>query len=383
MRFADIYGHVQSRIALDDTDTLAIIKREINMVQRDIETRLPEAYWTRAERNFNTVASVSAGTASVTQGSVNVTFSGNKQSILVGAWFQVDGDDQWYRIKRWNSATSLDLEHPYIGSTDASASYLIYKAEYSMPGDLKSIRYIVDTSIPTKLAPLRDRDVTYGIPDLFNDGDKGQPYAWWWSDLTSEGGYATGTVTVTQGSTAVTGDSTSWDATSLVLPSETFKLDREDEEYVIDSSASATALTLNRPYLGASGSGLAYQISPRGQQRIVLYPIPTTARLYRLSYHRRLPDLVADDDQSIIPEQFHHVILKGTEARMLMHVGMDYQARDAQSEYMQLVLGEMRDHALSHDTDHIWQMKRRPDFGFLYRNGPRFHLPGNYEPWTP
>lgn len=84
-------------------------------------------------------------------------------------------------------------------------------------------------------------------------------WPWRWKTLTLQtiANYETGTVSVTNGSRTVTGSGTSW---TTAMEGRFFKLKREDELYKILSVPSATSLVLEKPYLEATGSGLAYLI---------------------------------------------------------------------------------------------------------------------------
>lgn len=72
--------------------------------------------------------------------------------------------------------------------------------------------------------------------------------------------YSTGTVAVTNGSTAVTADGSKF--IGNVKPGDIFAVVNDGHIYEIDQIISATQLTLKRPYAGADGTGLGYDIIP-------------------------------------------------------------------------------------------------------------------------
>jgi hypothetical protein len=78
--------------------------------------------------------------------------------------------------------------------------------------------------------------------------------------------YSTGTVSVTQGSASVTGSGTSWsanvDAGMLLSVA-------GGEVYVVQSVGGNTALTLDRPYLGATAAAQAYTLKRLGTAAVV------------------------------------------------------------------------------------------------------------------
>ena len=71
------------------------------------------------------------------------------------------------------------------------------------------------------------------------------------------GSYMTGTVTVVNGSTAVTGSGTLW--SQIVCEGDILTLD-DSKLYFVASVNSDTSLTLDKPYAESSGSGRTYRI---------------------------------------------------------------------------------------------------------------------------
>lgn len=69
--------------------------------------------------------------------------------------------------------------------------------------------------------------------------------------------YSTGTVTVTQNSTSVTGSGTTWTSAHI---GQQFIVGGQAPFYTISAVPSATSLTLDRVYGGTSGAGLTYTI---------------------------------------------------------------------------------------------------------------------------
>ena len=74
-------------------------------------------------------ADYTTGTVTATNGSPNISFAG---STLIGnmanRWIQISapaGDNQWYQIGNYYSATAIGLLNPYTGTAASSASYTI------------------------------------------------------------------------------------------------------------------------------------------------------------------------------------------------------------------------------------------------------------------
>lgn len=73
-----------------------------------------------------------------------------------------------------------------------------------------------------------------------------------------KGKYATGTVSVTQGSDTITGSGTAWDETAHLFSK--IKVGSVNNPYKIIRVASATSIVMDAPYTDTSTSGLAYTI---------------------------------------------------------------------------------------------------------------------------
>lgn len=76
--------------------------------------------------------------------------------------------------------------------------------------------------------------------------------------------YSTGTITTTNGSTAIIGSGTSWNTSTNVEVGEYIKLP-DTKWYKITNIGSDTSLSIETSYLGAGASGQSYVISPWGE----------------------------------------------------------------------------------------------------------------------
>jgi len=154
------------------------------------------------------------GTASVTNGSATVTGTGTVWDAgLIGLSFQIDGSSAIYTILNVTSPTQLTLAVVFAEATMAGTTYQIFQKR-----------------------PMANTGCTVAIPHT----------------------YSAGTVTMTAGSTAVTGAGTQWTA---ALVGQVFRVQNDLTKYRVASVASATQLTLDQPYAGpASGLGFIYSI---------------------------------------------------------------------------------------------------------------------------
>lgn len=75
-----------------------------------------------------TSADYTTGTVTVSNGSINIQGAGTVfTTAMVGQWLQTtDGtDENFYKISNWNSATSIDLENYYQGTSGGTKTFRI------------------------------------------------------------------------------------------------------------------------------------------------------------------------------------------------------------------------------------------------------------------
>jgi uncharacterized protein YaiE (UPF0345 family) len=386
MRFVELYQQIQSKAGSDDADLLVVIKLEINNVLADLETRMPEAHWLRAERKFSTISPETSGTATVTKGSRTVTrvagTAGSWRTYHIGAYFQASGDSEYYKIDEWVAQDTLKLQYPYIGA-NGTKSYKLWTGEYHMPGDCLRIDHLVEYSLPVKPFPLEQRKVALAIPNLMSHGAVGAPTAWWYVEPARAEIYSTGTVaTMTKGDRTVVGNAgTNWAASGVVLNDLSFRLATLDEPYTITEVIDNTNLELSDAWRGENQAGtLAYLVGVPGTYRIALYPIPDDNYLIGVRYQRQFPRLFVANDVPLLPIRFHQTLLKGAEYRVMRHLGYDQRAMTVESEFERGVEAIERE-GMEQNDDIETYLERRPDP--TYYEGPQFRLPSGYETWTP
>jgi len=77
------------------------------------------------DRNLTT-ADVTTTTVTVANNDATVTHVGTSfVAGMVGRWFKVDTDGQWYRIASYTSTSVIELESVYEGSSGAGLSYVV------------------------------------------------------------------------------------------------------------------------------------------------------------------------------------------------------------------------------------------------------------------
>lgn len=140
--FADIQNAVaeELKIQTSDTTTLNRIKRDINMIY--LNEVLPETdwYWARKETKRITNSYISSGTISATKGSASLTLSAAPSVSYKGYLFASDSYAEVYKIKAHEAgSTSVTLDSPYQGTTNATMTYKVWQDGVILPVDADEV----------------------------------------------------------------------------------------------------------------------------------------------------------------------------------------------------------------------------------------------------
>jgi hypothetical protein len=119
---------------------------------------------------INTSPTYSTGTITVTQDSTTVTGDSTVwTSTHVGWLLKVTGDDEYYEISTIDTGTqTITLTSAYIGTTDASATYTLYKVYYSLPSDFKKMKWVKQIVTPQMVLPIRELTMVQNYTDEFD-----------------------------------------------------------------------------------------------------------------------------------------------------------------------------------------------------------------------
>lgn len=89
---------------------------------------------------LETQASYGTGTVLVTDGDATVTLTGGTfPTDVVGMRFAIGTSAPWYPVRTRTDGTHIELGSPYRQDTDATASFLVYKSNYSFPDFVERI----------------------------------------------------------------------------------------------------------------------------------------------------------------------------------------------------------------------------------------------------
>jgi len=225
------------------------------------------------------------------------------------------------------------------------------------------------------------------LNDILQEICQAHNFSWLYEDTSfiTTAPYSTGTITATEGSTAIVGSGTTF-VTGMVGR----KLRCEDATYEISAFTDTTHITLSKNYAGDGGSGLTYKIyqneyslasdaedvismrqennpnkikrwgieqldryypqrtsygypslyaiigyDSSGYMKVELYPIPNQARNVYYRYKKRVTEMSSDSDTPIIPLRYRWVLAKGGLYKLAKYLDMPDIAADREREYRQ------------------------------------------------
>ncbi len=137
--FEDIYTAIQELLKIQSTDTvtLARIKRDINIAYGDIVAR-KNWWWNRSITQIQTKANYTTGTLTVTEGSVNITFSSAPAISVANYKIKINGFPEIYTIATHTGAsTSAALSVAFLGESSTTATFKVWKDFIELPTDCK------------------------------------------------------------------------------------------------------------------------------------------------------------------------------------------------------------------------------------------------------
>lgn len=326
MTFLDLQTQVISMSVVQSQPSLVAFA--CNWALNRISQEFEFPYYMNSQGSITTTAPYSTGKVTVTNGSLNVVGVGtNWTSSMVGLKFQAQSDMAHYYITAVNSTTSLTLAVPYQGVSNSGQTYNIYQDEYFLAPDVQSYNTIVQIqySVPMVGIPPSRFDQNFPTQQSFD-----APYLEM-MEGTQLNTYSTGTVTITNNSTIVTGLGTNWLSvsglgrmTNIIINS---------LRYTVQSVQSNTQLTLYESIVG-SLVGTTYQMLLRNYMTQV-FPIPNSVQSLYYRYYR-IPDIMVNSyDVPDLPIDWHWIIIWGALTWIYLQKGDSQKAYDkAETNFM-------------------------------------------------
>lgn len=311
MYFAEIQSEIKRRIKNVTTETTTAVKIAINNAYYELWNM--ENWWfARREMYFDTTAVYTTGTASATQYSASITGVGTAWTdLMVGRRFIFGGDNKSYVIKAVGSVSGLTLDTVYSGAAQSGATYSIAQDIYRLDDRATKMLFAWQNATPSKLEEMTDREFSLYRPNPITIETS---RAYKLIGQTTVDYYNTGTVSAVSGSAFVKGVTTTWTSAMVGMG---FKIDGDDNEYIITAVSAVSALTLEKNYSGSTTSAGTYHIGAVGCEQIQLYPIPAIAHQVRYKCIARPKKLIRDNDIPELPPQWHYLLVLGGYYRVI------------------------------------------------------------------
>lgn len=257
--------------------------------------------WRQKTFNLPTTANYTTGTVSVTIDSRTVTGAGGASfsSGMVGRFLKLNREAAMYEILAVPDSSTLTLDQPYLGTTGSGLEYIIYRRYYELPPDCPFSSDIILWSWPKKPSPVSFErfDETFRFSHLTQ-----YPVIAFSSyginrRLTT---YSDGTISLTEGSRTLTGTSTlfldnAFPGSRIIVGANT---------YNVESVDSNTQITMVQNSL-SNVSNSTYSIRTRNRVQIILSNVPSPRENLYVTYYKRTFDLVHDNDEPEVYEEYH------------------------------------------------------------------------------
>lgn len=373
MRFKELQDAVLRQVRDASGHMRASVKEWINWTILDLAAKADWPWWSR-EADFVTDSFYSTGRASAKADQFAVSASG-------ASWGKYVADSKisfsatapsyaldWYRVASRQSATRVNLEGRYRGSSITRKNYVMWRDEYRLRFDVDRIKQIRSLNDPRKLVVFWPRELYDYDP---NPARTGAPEIYRTIGTAKRSYYDTGSASFTANSRTIGGSAVVFDATMI---GRSIRNVGDSRMYEINSSPSSSSVKLTTAYAGSSVGKCKFRVD-EGVPMIQMYPIPDTKQRFVYEYQKIPTLLYADNDQPDIPERHQEVIIWGAIYRAHLQ-GATVEStvmQLAMQNYMQFI--ERNKSSNKQEHDRINRMGAW-DRGPSRPQGGRF--PGNY-----
>lgn len=368
MRVADVLGDVEviAGIGTSKRDTL---RRGLQELLFRYASAWPWPHY-RDRGTITMVDDVSTGTASITNGSTAVTFTGaTLVDGMAGRKIRFSSEEQWYDILSVNTgAGTVVLVQAYQGSTNTVATFLIYQDEFRLDPNCERALDFVQLEDQVQMIVF-----TYLEFDrLFSDvGSLGDPIY-----ITMIGRrddrFITGTLALTANSRAIVGSSTGWDAVDGLGDGSRIAVEDTGEVFTVRSVDSATGITAYE--LAAANEGSSTYIIFLNNIKVQVRDIPDAARHLYYRFQRRPFLPVRDYDELDAPLEHHGMIKEG-----LLSLAWQTKGNAGMAEFYDKKFGRwLAEQVREIGHDHPMPMVVKESMDGLIGEFPRLRLPNTY-----
>lgn len=373
MLFSDAVTRVADECRLNSTITAvkSRIQREINRSGSEIWNSFR---WSFRWRNYRIVTDtdVTAGTISAIHGTTDLIGSGTTFLSSYDGWhinFPADSISNWYKIRRYSSATTMAMDVPYQGTTGSGKSYILRHFDYLLPTEAWDLGSVMVTNGRRPLTILEPTSIDIIAPVPFSNGYP-QAAAIYSSDSLHHDGptsYSTGTISGSLGGTIfqVVSGTTAW--LTNIFPGDILTV--SGDKYTVASVDADTQVTVYQK-LTAAYSSQAYTIVRQfGRYMRLMWP---SIDNYTIDIRalRIYQDLTNDSDTNELLYRMPNTIIQKAAALELKSQGdQNWRAVEEQAERA-LSKNKSEDDALT-IRDSVQGI-------YSYRQGPGKHYRESY-----
>lgn len=333
--FADLYTAVREELKIQSTDTTSIqrIQRDINIIYLDEVVPFANWRWLRGNLNLNIYQAFTSGTATVTQGSSQVTLTVAPSASKQRFYFSTLGYNEIYRISQHTAgSTALYLESPYTGPTSTTATFQIWTDEIPLPAFVRETFGVYHDfqDVPLENCGLtKFRTYVAALPKA-----QGRPQFYTTDDYVDPGNFQSvaglPAITTRQSATLQKQINFAADVTPYLATGDRIKIVLSGDqtyngEYIVTGTNTAGASSGYITYTGiyplqesAISDATMSLTKAYGQQverrykRLLVYPsINDQNMMLHVDFLREITPLVNDSDEPLMPIGDRAVILYG------------------------------------------------------------------------
>ena len=178
MTFLEIRQRIAEMLDLDVSDTFtdpngtveSKLKEWVNTRYRVLAGKR-SWNWLIKDSILQTVTEVTTGTVSIANASASITFSSGPALSATGWFIRFGSDESWYEVSGHTAGqTAATLTTPYLGTTDAAATYVLRKVYYTLPSDCGKLLDMRQTESDAKVRYVPYRLLDRYVPDRTASG---------------------------------------------------------------------------------------------------------------------------------------------------------------------------------------------------------------------
>jgi len=316
--FQNIYQDVLKRFGEDtsDTDLLSWVKSWINQRYKYVCGKKDWPFLT-GPGVITTIAKYDTGTVDITEAGTTVTGTSTVWTkAMTGRKFKADAFETIFRIAKYTSTTSIELESTYNDDDVDDGDYEVFQDEYLCPENWRDILSIRDYRTGKELDKLSRRRFL-GLHPVNNPSTSSPTeYCFFETrDVTKINIDPVSTILVS-GELVTGGTSTAYGkivkSTKSFIYVEIFYGTFSDGETLTDETGNTATVDEPDGYTEGNVGGML---------RLVIYPAPYQAEKLDCDVVFKVYDMKAAEDEPLIPEEYRDILIFGACADLARNRG--------------------------------------------------------------